>query len=50
MTNALYNVQVPEGMDPVKAAPIMCAGVTVFNSLRRNNEYAKPPALVAVVG
>ncbi|CAN0156641.1 unnamed protein product [Ascophyllum nodosum] len=42
--------RVPEGMDPVKAAPIMCAGVTVFNSLRRNNEYAKPPALVAVVG
>lgn len=42
--------QVPEGMDPVDAAPLMCAGVTVFNGLRRNTEKAHPPALVAVVG
>lgn len=37
-------------MDPVAAAPLMCAGVTVFNSLRNNNDKAKPPAIVAVVG
>ena len=37
-------------MDPVAAAPLMYAGVTVFNSLRNNNDKAKPPAIVAVVG
>lgn len=37
-------------MDPVAAAPLMCAGVTVFNALRGTNEKAKPPALVGVVG
>lgn len=42
--------QVPKGMDPVTAAPIMCAGVTVFNSLRGVNDKAKQPAIVAVVG
>lgn len=42
--------KVPEGMDPVAAAPLMCAGVTVFNALRGTNEKAKPPALVGVVG
>lgn len=42
--------QVPEGMDPIAAAPLMCAGVTVFNALRGNIEKAKVPALVAVVG
>ncbi|CAM9269476.1 unnamed protein product [Ectocarpus sp. 13 AM-2016] len=42
--------RVPEGMDPVAAAPLLCAGVTVFNALRGTNEKAKPPALVGVVG
>lgn len=42
--------RVPEGMDPTDAAPLMCAGVTVFNGLRRNNHKAAPPALVGVVG
>lgn len=42
--------QVPEGMDPIAAAPLMCAGVTVFTALRDNIEKAKPPAIVAVVG
>lgn len=45
-----FVVQVPEGMDPVTTAPLMCAGVTVFNALRGTNEHAKQPALVAVVG
>lgn len=46
----LKTFKVPEGMDPVDAAPLMCAGVTVFNALRGTNEKAKPPALVGVVG
>lgn len=37
-------------MDPVDAAPLACAGVTVFNSLRNCVGKAKPPAIVAVVG
>jgi D-arabinose 1-dehydrogenase-like Zn-dependent alcohol dehydrogenase len=29
--------RVPEGMDPVVAGPLACAGITVFNSLRNMN-------------
>ncbi|EMC97950.1 hypothetical protein BAUCODRAFT_31962 [Baudoinia panamericana UAMH 10762] len=28
-------VRIPEDMDPAKAAPLLCAGVTVFNGMRR---------------
>eukprot|EP00903_Cladosiphon_okamuranus_P011987 g11256.t1 len=42
--------RVPNGMDPITAAPLLCAGVTVFNALRGTNEKAKQPAIVAVVG
>lgn len=37
-------------MDAITAAPLLCAGVTVFNALRGTNEKAKQPAIVAVVG
>lgn len=40
--------RVPEGMDPVEAAPLLCAGVTTFNALR--NTDARPGDLVAVQG
>ncbi|KAH9949108.1 GroES-like protein [Amylocystis lapponica] len=39
---------VPEDMDPAEAAPLLCAGVTTFNSLRNMN--MNPPELVAVQG
>ncbi|KAH9930175.1 GroES-like protein [Amylocystis lapponica] len=39
---------VPEDMDPAEAAPLLCAGVTTFNSLRNMN--IQPPELVAVQG
>ncbi|TFY61619.1 hypothetical protein EVJ58_g4405 [Rhodofomes roseus] len=39
---------IPDGMDPAEAAPLMCAGVTTFHSLR--NMSCKPPQLVAVQG
>ncbi|PCH38415.1 GroES-like protein [Wolfiporia cocos MD-104 SS10] len=39
---------VPDGMDPAEAAPLFCAGVTTFNSLR--NMSCKPPAYVAIQG
>lgn len=39
---------IPEGLPAVEAAPLMCAGVTTFNSLR--NSGARPGDLVAVLG
>jgi len=41
-------VALPEGMDPAEVAPLMCAGVTTFNSLR--NMSCTPPQFVAVQG
>ncbi len=39
---------IPPGLTAVEAAPLMCAGVTTFNSLR--NSGARPGDLVAVLG
>ena len=39
---------IPEGLTAVEAAPLMCAGVTTFNSLR--NSGARPGDLVAILG
>ncbi|TFY62302.1 hypothetical protein EVJ58_g3942, partial [Rhodofomes roseus] len=41
-------VALPEGIDPAEVAPLMCAGVTTFNSLR--NMSGKPPQYVAIQG
>ncbi|KAM9971869.1 hypothetical protein ACTFIW_011852 [Dictyostelium discoideum] len=41
-------VPIPDCMDPVESAPLLCAGVTVFNSFR--NQNIKAPALVGVQG
>jgi D-arabinose 1-dehydrogenase-like Zn-dependent alcohol dehydrogenase len=38
----------PEGLSPVEAAPLMCAGITTFNALR--NCDARPGDVVAVLG
>jgi D-arabinose 1-dehydrogenase-like Zn-dependent alcohol dehydrogenase len=38
----------PESLDLDEAAPLLCAGITTFNSLRRSG--AQPGDLVAVVG
>ena len=38
----------PEGLSPVEAAPLMCAGLTTFNALR--NSGARPGDVVAVLG
>lgn len=40
--------RMPEGLSAADAAPLMCAGVTTFNSLR--NSGARPGELVAVLG
>ena len=39
---------IPEGLSAVDVGPLMCAGVTTFNSLR--NSGARPGDLVAVLG
>jgi D-arabinose 1-dehydrogenase-like Zn-dependent alcohol dehydrogenase len=41
-------VRVPKEMDPAQAAPLLCAGVTVFNGLRK--QEVVPGSLVAVQG
>lgn len=40
--------QMPSGLSPVEAAPLMCAGLTTFNSLR--NCGARAGDLVAILG
>jgi D-arabinose 1-dehydrogenase-like Zn-dependent alcohol dehydrogenase len=39
---------IPEGLSAIEAGPLMCAGVTTFNSLR--NSGARPGEMVAVFG
>jgi len=39
---------IPDGLSSVDAAPLVCAGVTTFNSLR--NSGARPGDLVAILG
>ena len=38
----------PDGLSPVEAAPLMCAGITTYNALR--NSQARPGDVVAVLG
>ncbi|HXV47674.1 MAG TPA: alcohol dehydrogenase [Candidatus Binatia bacterium] len=39
---------IPEGLSAMEAGPLMCAGITTFNSLR--NSGARPGDLVAILG
>lgn len=39
---------IPENLSPIDAAPLMCAGITTFNSLR--NSRAIPGQTVAILG
>lgn len=40
--------RLPEELDPIEAAPLMCAGITTFNALR--NSGARPGDVVAILG
>ena len=40
--------RVPDGLSAVEAGPLMCAGITTYNSLR--NSGARPGDLVAILG
>ncbi len=48
VTPAAALALIPEGLSPVEAGPLMCAGITTFNSLR--NSGARPGDTVAVLG
>ena len=37
---ANYVTPIPEGLDDVSAAPLMCAGLTVYAALRKANARA----------
>lgn len=41
-------VRIPEDIDPAEFAPVLCAGVTVFNGLR--NQHIIPGEIVGVQG
>ena len=41
--------ELPQDIDPIAAAPLLCAGITVFNSIR-HQDNVKPGDLVAVQG
>src|SRR6266705_2318293 len=45
---AVALARIPEGLSAAEAAPLMCAGITVFNSLR--NSGARPGDVVAILG
>jgi D-arabinose 1-dehydrogenase-like Zn-dependent alcohol dehydrogenase len=38
----------PDSLDPIEAAPLLCAGITTFNALRHSG--AQPGDLVAILG
>jgi D-arabinose 1-dehydrogenase-like Zn-dependent alcohol dehydrogenase len=48
LAHASALAHVPEALDPVASAPLMCAGITTFNALR--NCGAQPGDLVAIHG
>ena len=41
-------ISIPKDLDPAEAAPLVCAGVTTFNSIR--NMDLHPGDLVAIQG
>src|SRR6266481_181075 len=45
---ARTTVTIPDGLEPVKSAPLLCAGVTTYNALR--NAGLRAGALVAIQG
>jgi uncharacterized zinc-type alcohol dehydrogenase-like protein len=46
--NSKFAIPIPEELDSDNAAPLLCAGITVYNPLRTYN--VRPPMKVGVVG
>lgn len=45
---AAYTYPIPEGMDPVRAAPLLCAGIIGFRALRRSG--VRPGGRLGIYG
>jgi D-arabinose 1-dehydrogenase-like Zn-dependent alcohol dehydrogenase len=45
---AVALARIPQGLSSIEVAPLMCAGITVYNSLR--NSGARPGDVVAILG
>jgi D-arabinose 1-dehydrogenase-like Zn-dependent alcohol dehydrogenase len=50
VANAPFVHRIPEGLEPAEAAPLLCAGITVFAPLRRAGNLAGRNVAVAGVG
>lgn len=48
LVNAAYAPRIPDGVDPVEVAPILCAGVTVYKGLKVTD--TRPGQWVAISG
>ena len=48
LVDARYAVRLPDGVDPVEVAPVLCAGVTVYKGLKMTE--AKPGQWVVISG
>ncbi|ORA50708.1 zinc-dependent alcohol dehydrogenase [Mycolicibacterium chubuense] len=48
LVNAAYAARIPDGVDPVEVAPILCAGVTVYKGLKVTD--TRPGQWVAISG
>jgi|SRR6185312_6286704 len=45
--DSYFGIPVPDGLDSAVAAPMLCAGITVYSPLRR---YLRPASRVGIVG
>ena len=50
ITREHFVFRVPEGLDPARAAPLLCAGITTWSPLRQYPEQVGPDREVAVAG
>src|ERR1043166_6059558 len=48
LVNAAYAARIPDGVDPLEVAPILCAGVTVYKGLKVTD--TRPGQWVAISG
>ena len=50
ITREHFVFALPEGLDPARAAPLLCAGITSWSPLRQYKEHVGPGKKVAVAG
>ena len=49
-SNAAYVTPIPDGIDSAEAAPFLCAGITVYNALRRSKLQAGEYVVISGAG